>query len=384
MLADVAERVRLDALQDSPGRLRLRDAASRVLQWVAHRPSHYSEMMLCDPEDVYPDHPDAKTGWVCDMCGRAGQEIMYHCNHPRCVFDECGLCFAERRRMQLAEAQPTEAQPPSQACTASLAFDAQSWHQSADYSSEATIWAALEGAGIRLLSARWLVKHAKEADNRLARRAALPRSAFLPASEAQRLYKLSDAAPRTGGHKALPIIAVSYVRDAEAASNEVAADAPFDPDGELLQALGAALDRWLPLYAMPHGAHDPRTGYMDMGVYLEHVCLAPGAFEANASSVAALFAHRRTTVYVVATAPAPIDDEYARHAHDQSRSHANACAGWSTATRALAHCPMLKIACIATASYLYLMHRYHDLLMEHAYNADPARVAAYEAHPRCM
>ena len=50
---------------------------------------------------------DAAATWRCDLCGRVGQPVMYHCTHPCCVYDECEECFTEHAQLRRRGARIT-------------------------------------------------------------------------------------------------------------------------------------------------------------------------------------------------------------------------------------------------------------------------------------
>lgn len=170
---------------------------------------------------------------------------------------------------------------------------------------ETTVWSALEraGDGLQLISAQWLLATANRAieqgewDKALPPRARLPKAACLTIDRLQRIHQKADSAPKDGGLKRLPIIAIS--RDLDA-------DADDDKDGgSMLRRIASALRTRMPLYAKPHGAAHPTMGPSDFGVFVDCASLesTTNPLEgAVGEAVSTLFAHRLVTVYLMGEA----------------------------------------------------------------------------------
>ena len=123
------------------------------------------------------------------------------------------------------------------------------------YSRAESVWRALNGPGVMLLRASYLIDLAKDKHGILQRRQDLPDKAFLSLAQLQRIH--AEASPvLTGFDGVLPIVAVSacWLSATHA-----------DPRGEQLRLIGATLERELPKYRAV--APDGRPGFEQVGVF---------------------------------------------------------------------------------------------------------------------
>ena len=213
-----------------------------------------------------------------------------------------------------------------------------------DFWSAESVFTALDAApSVRLLSGKWLVQQflkqredvraaASEMDDeelgdgssdnddddetprrrralrgspRWKRGAALPRQACVSVDDLRSFYRTSSATPKESINqpKRLPIVAVAQ---------DLSAEEMDDDFSHLIRTVGGALENRLHLYRHPYGEDDPRCGFPDVGVFVDVLSLqkeSSGTFAGEVGdAVAALFAHRLTTVYLAT------EEEYEYHA----------------------------------------------------------------------
>ena len=122
------------------------------------------------------------------------------------------------------------------------------------YTGAAAVWRALDGPGVKLLRASYLIELARDGGV-LQRRQDLPDKAFIPLMQLQRSH--ADASSLiTGFDGALPIVAVSacWITNTHA-----------DPRGQNLKIVGAYLAREVPKYKAV--ALDGGNGFDHVGIF---------------------------------------------------------------------------------------------------------------------